>query len=197
MSKFELLDALLESNNGFIKTSEALKAGVSKTHLGTYVQKRGLERVAHGLYMSTDAWEDDLYVIQTRYPLAVFSHETALYLLALAEREPMRYALTLNAGASTTALARQGIKVYRVRAELFDIGVMETHTPTGHTVRVYNPERTVCDLIRSRKHIDIQDLQEAIKGYVRSKDKNIPLLMRYAKSFSVEKTLQQYLEVLL
>lgn len=52
------------------------------------MRKYGLERVARGLYMSQDAWEDGLYVIQVRYPEAVFSHETALYLLNLANREP-------------------------------------------------------------------------------------------------------------
>ena len=98
MNKFEVLDALLQKNNGFLKTSDAIQAGISRTYLGEYVRDRDLERVAHGLYMSQDAWEDGMYIIQTRYPLAVFSHETALYLLNLAEREPVRYSVTLKAG---------------------------------------------------------------------------------------------------
>jgi len=64
-------------------------------------------------------------------------------------------------------------------------------------LRVYNPERTLCDLIRSRRNIEIQDLQSAFKDYVRLKEKNIPLLMWYAKALSVEKMVRQYLEVLL
>jgi len=52
-------------------------------------------------------------------------------------------------------------------------------------------------LIRCRRNIEIQDLQTAIKEYVRLKDKNIPHLMRYAKLFSVEKIVRQYMEVLL
>jgi hypothetical protein len=197
MSKLEMLDALLHDNNGYLKTCDAVGAGVSRTYLSAYVQGRGLERVAHGLYASADAWDDGMFIIQTRYPTAIFSHETALYLLGLAEREPIRYSLTLKAGANTTGLTKQGIKVYKVKPELFDEGLTEAETPVGHTVRAYNPERTICDIIRSRRNIDNQDLQAAIKGYVRSKDKNIPLLLRYAKSFSVEKIVRQYLEVLL
>jgi hypothetical protein len=161
------------------------------------VQDRNLERVAHGIYMSKDAWEDGMYIIQNRYPLAVFSHETALYLLNLAEREPLRHSLTLKAGANVTGLTRQGVKVYKVKTELFDEGITEAVTPAGNTVRAYNPERTICDLICNRRNIEIQDLQAAIKEYARSKDRNIPLLMRYAKFFSVEKIVRQYLEVLL
>jgi len=197
VSKFETLDSLLQKNNGFIKTTDAVQAGISRAYLGEYVRDRGLERVALGLYMSQDAWGDGMYVIQMRYPLAVFSHETALYLLNLAEREPVRFSVTLKAGASMAGLTKQGVKVYKVKEELFDSGVMEVMSPAGHAVRVYNPERTLCDLVRSRRNIEIQTLQTAIKAYMRSKEKNLPLLMRYAKSFSVEKIIRRYLEVLL
>ena len=197
MGKFESLDLLLNDNKGFIKTSEAARIGVSRAYFGEYVKKRGLERVAHGLYMSQDAWDDGMYVIQTRYPDAVFSHETALYLLNLAEREPIKYAVTLKSGTNSTGLTKNGVKVYKIKAELFKEGLSESQSPSGHKVKNYNAERTICDLIRSRRNIEIQDLQTAIKEYVRLKNKNIPLLMRYAKAFSVEKIVRQYLEVLL
>jgi predicted transcriptional regulator of viral defense system len=197
MSKFNALDLLLQKNNGYLKTSDAIAAGISKSYFSEYVRKRGLERVAHGLYMLQDAWEDTMYIIQTRYPLAVFSHETALYLLNLAEREPIQYAVTFKAGTNATGLTKQGVKVYKIKDSLFNEGIMEVKSPAGHTLRTYNPERTICDLIRSRRNIEIQDLQTAIKEYVRRKKKNIPLLMRYAKEFSVDKIIRQYMEVLL
>ena len=197
MKKFETLDSLLQDNNGFIKTADAVSAGISRAYFSEYVRERELERVAHGLYMSPEAWEDAMYVIQTRYPEAVFSHETALYLLNLAGREPTQYALTLKAGTNATGLTKQRIKVYKIKPELFNEGIIEVQSPSGHKLRAYNPERTVCDLLRSRRNIEIQDLQTAVREYVRLKEKNIPLLMRYAKLFSVEKIVRQYLEVLL
>lgn len=197
MGKFEILDSMLQDNKGFLKTSDAVSAGVSRAYFGEYVRERKLERVAHGLYMSQDTWEDGMYVIQVRYPEAVFSHETALYLLNLADREPLRYAVTLKAKTNTTGLTKQGIQVYKVRGSLFNEGITEVHSPAGHLLRVYNPERTICDLFRSRRNIEIQDLQTAVREYVRLKEKDIPLLMRYAKSFSVEKIVRQYLEALL
>ena len=84
-----------------------------------------------------------------------------------------------------------------VKKELFDEGIVVTNSPSGHFVRTYNAERTICDLFRSRNRIEIQDLQAAIKEYVRLKEKNIPQLLRYARAFSVEKQVQQYLEALL
>lgn len=197
MSKTDELLQLLHGNHGFLKTSDAVRIGVSRAYLGEFVHKHGLERVARGLYMSQDAWDDGMYVIQIRYPEAVFSHETALYLLNLAEREPLKYSLTLKTGTNTAALSKQGIKVYKIKEELFDEGITRANSPSGHPLRVYNAERTICDLFRSRRNIDPQDLQIAVKEYLNLKEKNIPLLMRYAEVFSVEKVVRQYLEVLL
>ncbi len=197
MNKTELLDSILKENNGFLKTSEVTKAGISRSYLGEYVQKRGLQRISHGLYMSEDAWHDGMYVLQVRYPGAVFSHETALYLLKLAEREPLQYTVTMKAGSNATRITKQGVKVYKVKEELYGEGIIEALSPAGHTLQVYNSERTICDLIRSRSNVEIQDLQTALREYIRRKEKNIPLLMRYAKMFSVVKIIRQYLEVLL
>ena len=197
MKSADKLAALLKENKGFLKTSDAVAEGVSRTVLGDFVRHNNLERVAHGLYMSQDSWTDGLFVIQVRYPEAVFSHETALFLLHLADREPDPFSVTVKAGTNSVGLSQQGVRVYKIKKELFSEGIIETNSPSGHSVRTYNAERTICDLFRSRNRIEIQDLQAAIKEYVRLKEKNIPQLLRYARAFSVEKQVQQYLEALL
>lgn len=77
------------------------------------------------------------------------------------------------------------------------LGVTEVITPGGNTVRAYSVERTLCDILRSHSHIDIQVVTEAFKQYAIRKDKDIPLLTEYAKTLKVEKKLRAYLEVLL
>jgi len=94
-------------------------------------------------------------------------------------------------------LTAQGVRAYSVKPELYETGVVKAFSPNGHELRAYNAERTICDVIRSRRHVEIQDFQTAMKGYVKRKDKNLPLLMRYAKMFRIERILRQYLEVLL
>lgn len=197
MNKIAVLDALVEEGLGYLKTADAVAAGVSRTYLGDYVRANGLERVAFGLYRTQDAWDDGMHVLQSRYPDAVFSHESALFLLGLTDREPGRYSITLRAGSSSSSLSSEGVKVVKVRADLFDLGLIEMKSPFGHTVRTYNAERTICDIVRKRRLVEAQDVQGALKAYLRSRDKDIPLLMRYAKAFSVENFLNRYLEVLI
>ena len=90
-----------------------------------------------------------------------------------------------------------GIKVYTIKKELHDVGIVTMNTPFGNPVPVYDMERTICDLIRSRSGIEMQTFQDALKQYAKRKDKDLRKLMRYAQMFRVEKLLRQYLEVLL
>ena len=86
---------------------------------------------------------------------------------------------------------------YTIKPELYEVGLTTGQTPFGHTVPIYDMERTICDLLRSRSSMETQTFQGALKMYARRKDKDLRTLMRYAGMFRVEKILRQYLEVLL
>jgi predicted transcriptional regulator of viral defense system len=197
MLKSKLLTKLKEENNGVLCTRIALEHGISKTYFAEYVKKHSLQKLTNGIYVEQNAWKDDFYLLQLRFKEIIFSHETALYLLDLAEREPLRFTVTVKTGYNYSALTALNIKSYSIKKDLFELGVVNVESPTGNIVKCYNAERTICDIIRSRNTIDIQDSQAAIKSYIHSKTKNIPLLLRYSKQFHVETILKRYLEVLM
>ena len=62
---------------------------------------------------------------------------------------------------------------------------------------VYDPERSLCDLFRSRSQVEVQELHGAMKEYLRWKNRNIPLFLRYAKALRVERVVKPYLEAVL
>lgn len=197
MNRFEQLDQLVEEYDGTVQISQVLEAGISKPVFYAYAKEKGLQRAAHGVYVAPDAWTDAFYLLHLRCGQAIFSHETALFFHDLTDREPLRYSITVKTGYNPSRLQEDHIQVYTVKKELHEIGLTDTKTPFGHTVPVYDMERTVCDLLRSRSRIEIQVFQDALKQYARKKDKNLRTLMQYAALFHVEKMLRQYLEVLL
>lgn len=197
MSQFEQLDHLLKTQDGLLRTEQVVSAGISKPVFYNYVRSRGLERVAHGMYLSKDTWLDAMYLLHLRFSQVVFSHDTALFFHNLTDREPLQYTVTVKTGYNPTKLKEEGTRVFTIKAELHEVGLITMQTPFGHDVLVYDMERTICDLLRSRNHIEIQTFQGALKAYARRKDKNLRTLMYYAKLFRVEKILRQYLEVLL
>jgi predicted transcriptional regulator of viral defense system len=197
LDKRQQIERLLAERKGIIKLSEVVDAGISKQYFGQYASEESLERVARGIYATAQAWLDDMYILQLRYPHAIFSHETALYLHGLNDREPTILTVTVKSGYNATLLRKQRVKVYSLPEEKYSIGATEANTMFQHLVKVYNTERTICDILRNRNEIEIQDLTDSIKTYARSREKNLPLLMRYAELFGVEKQVRTYMEVLL
>ena len=63
MSQFQQLDQLMERQDGMLRTGQALAAGISKPVFYQFVQSRGLEQAAHGIYLSKDAWVDAMYPV--------------------------------------------------------------------------------------------------------------------------------------
>lgn len=72
---------------------------------------------------------------------------------------------------------------FYVKPELHQLGVIDKTTTFGNVVRCCDPERTVCDLIRSRKRIDDETVVASIKNYAESKEKDLNKLANYSKKF--------------
>ena len=158
------------------------------------MQDKNCERVAKGVYLTPDAWQDDLYIISLQHKKIVYSHDTALYLLGLSEREPICFTVTVPRGYKVDYRGKSPLKKVTVVAEYYSLGLDIAATPYGHTVPCYNAERTLCDIFRT--DTEMQEKQFAVKEYLSGK-KNLPRLMEYAKMLHVEKKIKQYMGALL
>ena len=188
---------LLQENDGWLTLKEVLEQGISKYEFYKFAEKSGLERAGQGIYVSADVWPDSMYLIYLRSAQAIFSHETALFLHDMTDREPSYYSVTVRTGYNPHRLKEDGIKVYTIRKELHELGKSNIKTPFGHIVPVYDIERTLCDILRSRNGVEIQVFQDALKSYAKRRDKNLRSLMQYAETLNVSAILKPYLEVLL
>lgn len=184
-------------DSGILLTKNAIEAGISKHALYNFIRDNGFEKAAHGVYASPETWEDQNYILSLRCPQGVLSHDEALYYHGLTDREPLQKTITIYTGYGTSRMVADGIKVFTVKKELLDIGKEIVKTSYGHDIPLYNRERTICDLIRSRNRFEIQDFQTALKTYIMGKNKNLNRLMEYAKLFHVDKKIREYMEVLL
>ena len=180
MGQFEQLDQLLETQDGMLRTAQVVSAGISKPVFYDYVHSRELERVAHGIYLSKDAWVDAMYLLHLRVEQAVFSHETALFFHDLTDREPLEYTVTVKTGYNPSKLKAEGVQVFTIKAELHGVGLTTAQTPFGHTVPVSDLERTICDLLRSRNNMEMQTFQGALKMYARRKRWNSRIPNKWA-----------------
>jgi len=182
---------------GYYRISQAIELGMTKESALQYAYNKKLIKVARGIYQFEDTWPDPLYLLQLRNKKIVFSHETALFLHGLTDREAERPVVTVRRGYNAKHLRDAGVVVHTVMDKWFEIGITETETIAGNIIRVYNRERCVCDVIRARKKLDPQLFHTAVRTYFSDSEKDISRLMEYARILGQEESVRQYAEMLL
>jgi len=196
MNYMERLEELIQKHNGTILSADLDMHGIPRIYLKMMLEDGMIERVKRGVYVSVDAIEDEMYSMQTRYSKIIYSHETALFLHGLTDRTPFEYSATVASGYKVVENLSEKFKIYYIKTDMHELGVETVKSSFGNPIRVYNVERTICDLIRSRSRIDVQIFNEALKEFVKLKSPDYSLLMDYAKKLKVEVVLRNYLEVL-
>ncbi len=191
------LNSILEANAGIITSAEAQEAGATRPAFSDYVRRHGLERTSRGVYIDPDVFPDEMALLQKRFPKAVFSHDSALYLHDLTDREPMPISVTVDSNYNAGPLRDQGVRVHYAKPEWYELGLTEVKTPGGLNVRAYDKERTICDLIRKRAAFDPAVFGQAIRDYSRSKDKDLARLSSYARTMNMESRVYEVMEVAL
>lgn len=197
MTGTDKLEALMESSKGVVTAKLADAHDIHREYLSEFVRKGKLERIAHGIYITPDVWEDKMLIQQLRKEKMVYSHETALFLNDLTDRDPVAYSVTVPTGYNTSKLNQEGMIVHTIKKELFELGICTKQTSFGNDIRVYNMERSICDILRDRNNQDAAVVLDAVKRYARKQDKDLNKLMKYAGLLRIEKILRNYLEVLL
>jgi len=197
MDTMDIIESIAEENSGIITNRTALERNVSRATLSYLCAKEKITRIAAGQYIIQNEFEDELYSISLRSSNIVFSHETALFLHGLSDRTPFLHSITAPCGNLPSTSLRGGCKVYTIKPELFELGVTTITTQFGNNVKVYDLERTLCDIVRSRSRVGTETFLSAVKAYSKRPDKNLNVLSDYANRMGITNILKTYLEVLL
>ncbi len=174
------IQQFLDNNHGYISTADFLNLKISKPMIKKYVDKGLIRKVAHGLYIDSNSLSDDEYIFQRRYSEAIFSYNTALYFLNLSNRAPHKVEITLR----NKKRIKCDYEVHYVSDKYYDIGIIEIESIFGNPIRVYNAERSICDMLRNGE-FELELQNTILRNYFRSKEKNLDKLLEFAKIFKI------------
>ena len=193
----ELIHSILKDNNGYITAAQVTSAGIPRRCLNELVLSGDIYKADRGIYTLPETWEDELFFLQYRFSKGIYSHGTALYLHALTDRTPHKYTMTTPHGYNAGGARKQGIVIKAALPGLFELGITELASPCNNPLRVYDVERTLCDIVRGRNADDIQLVNQAMKAYAAASKKDIAKLIDYAEKLRVKSKILRYMEVLL
>ena len=156
-----------------------------------------IEKIKRGYYHWAETYgEQEVKIINRLFPDAVLCMETALFYYQYSDRNPAEWNITIdkNVSRSRTNIDYPFVKAYRVEPDLVPLG--ETKGSINFVdVRIYDRDRTICDVLRNMNKMDKEIFNKAIQGYVKDQKKNIPNLMEYAKVLRLQKRVKDLIGV--
>ncbi len=188
-----LPEKLTENTNGYFSLKTAAEFGITRWQLQELLRNGEIQKVSYGLYALKNVIPDELFITQLLSPKAIFSHESALFFNGYSDQVPFRYTISVPHGYISKNLSEQ-YDVRHVAKESAEEGIKIIKSELGNDLRVYSIERTLCELLHKPSDLDKERFIPAIQKYLRSKNKDILILMHFAKMFRVEKRLLPYLE---
>ena len=190
-----LPEKLTENTNGYFSLKTAAEFGITRWQLQELLRNGEIQKVSYGLYALKNVIPDELFITQLLSPRAIFSHESALFFNGYSDQVPFRYTISVPHGYISKNLSEQ-YDVRLVAKESAEEGIKIIKSELGNDLRVYSIERTLCELLHKPSDLDKERFIPAIQKYLRSKNKDILILMHFAKMFRVEKRLLPYLEAI-
>ena len=185
---------LLKQNNGIITTKQIEEIGISRVHIKQFIENGIIERVKKGIYISCDMLEDEFYIFQLKNKSAIFSYNTAMYLFRASERTPDKIDVTVYSGYNVQRFPNN-MRVHYVKKDLLNLGVVTVNSPFGLKVRVYNMERTICDILKDRNTgIDKEQTNKFIRNMIVHNQVDLKKIWEYSKKLKCEKQLEKVME---
>ena len=192
-----VLRNLFSQHNFVMSTAELTAAKLYYADIQRLLDKGLIEKVKRGYYHWMDKDNNsEVIIIHRLFPDAVLCMETALFYYRYSDRNPTEwhFAIDKNVAKQRTKIDYPFIKAYRIEPDLLSLG--ET---TGEIdfmeVRIYDRDRTICDVLRNMNKMDREVFNKAVQNYVKDSKKNIPNLMQYAKELRVQKKVKDLIGV--
>ena len=193
-SNIEIIESIMKMNKGYITSKELSNFGIHRMYLNIMKEKGTIEKVGNGIYIDSSKIEDSYFVFSLELSNVVYSQMTALYFHGLSIKAPNdKYDITVPNNYFNYKIKEHN--VFYVDKDIYELGLTEVKTPMGNSVRVYDVERCICDIIRSKNRMDSEHVKHSVKEYIKRKDKDLVKLSNYAKEMGIKDEVMNYIEV--
>jgi len=157
-----------------------------------------IKRIKPGLYRLSGVSPGDatgIVELCLAIPKAVICLTSALAFYELTTFVPSRISYALPRSDKPISLSSPTEPYYFSESQ-YKAGIEKLETKAGQ-IRIFGPEKTICDCFRFRNKLGEDIALEALKTYLRRRDRDLNKLMKYAEISRARTALSQYVKALL
>ena len=190
---------ILQPDRHFYSISELLATGLTYYKINRLVANGQLIKLNNKVYENKTytGEESDFAYVRAYAPKGIICMMSAArhYGLTTFLPEGIDVAIERNMKVSTLPDWPQ-INLWYFPEKRYSTGMTST-SDRACEFYIYDPEKTVVDILYYRNKVGIEEMREVLKNYLRREDRNLIKLHRYAEALGCQKILGTYLEVLI
>ena len=190
----------IDDRGGFARMSELRKASFQTRDIARLVEEGKITKVKAGLYKLPEVntatnISASLVEISHAVPNGVIALVSALAHYGLTTFVPPEVYVAISMSDKPPKVEYPPVRFFYYSEKLFRTGIDVIKTSAG-AVRIYNREKSICDMFRYRDKLGENLALEALKNYLRLKDSNIKKLSEYAVMCRVNKIVFPYIKAI-
>ena len=169
-------------------TETALATGVSPRDLYNARDTGEILELSRGVFRRADAPAasfPDLLAVAYRNPTSIVCLLSAAVVHDLTDEIPPAVKIAVPRSSHPPRIAFPPTAVFRFEPRTFELGLTHLEAAPGESVRIYDPPRTVVDLMRLRHRIGEPTALIALQRYLRRRDARPPELLNMAEDLRV------------
>lgn len=169
--------------------------GINNYDISKLIAEGILEKLYQGVYTIGDIEKLKLTDINVIIENGIVSLTSSAFYYKLTNQEEGKITITLNRDQKPPKIPYDLFSYYYTTSKFFDIG-LKIIDQNGRKLKIYDVERTVCDIIRHRSKYESCLIKEVMENYLKRKDVDIDKLLMYSKELRIHNVVIQYLEIL-
>ncbi len=181
---------------GVLKTSELNNIGLSSRQIKKLLNDEFIVKIKFGFYELLDVVNSEEVIIARLFPNAVIFLESALMHYGYTDRIPSSWQIAVDRDSekSQYKIDYPLIEAFYIKAKFLEVG-LDTIEINCVNVKIFDRDRTMCDILRYENKIEKEVFSEAIKRYCEDPKKNVRNLFEYSDIFNIKKKVQTYIGV--
>jgi len=185
-----------QRRGGVLKTAELNQLGFSSRQIKNLLDEGVITRIKRGFYELTDYVNREEVVIARLFPQAIIFLESALMYYGYTDRIPTAWQIAVDKNSTKTQyeIDYPTIEPYYLEPKFLEVGIVTIQTE-GVTVKIFDRDRTICDVLRYEKKLEKEVFNNAIQRYVKDRKKNIRILFEDAEILNIRNKVQIYIGV--
>ena len=196
----EKIKKYIELKRGYATMAELRSAGFQTRDIKVLVDNGEIEKVKSGLYKLVRAVDDSklnpgFIDVCRAFPKSVVCLLSAVEYHGLSSVNPVKIYAAIPKAEKPPQIDYPPVNYYYWEETIYKEGIMEITTKSGN-VKLYDKEKTICDLFRYRDKLGEDIAIEALRNYLQQKNFNLNKLRRYATTTRIKGVITPYIKAM-